>query len=48
MTDLKNIRVRPWWVEMPTNPTRKQLIAEAVSIIGAALVLTGLLFWVAL
>lgn len=48
MTDLKNIKIKPWWVEMPTNPTRRQQIAEAAAIVGAALALTGVIFWVVL
>ena len=48
MTDLKNIRVRPWWVEMPANPTRRQVIAEAVAIIASACALAAVIFWVAL
>ena len=40
--------VRPWWVEMPQNPTRRQLVAEAVAIIVSAVVLMGVIFWVAL
>lgn len=48
MTDYKNLKVRPWWIETPANPTRKQQIAEAVAIVGAALALTGVIFWVVL
>lgn len=50
MTDYKNIKqeIKPWWVEMPETPTKRQQVAEAVSILAAAITLTAIIFWVAL
>ena len=42
------MKVKPWWVEMPERPTRKQVVAEAVAIIVSAVALMAAIFWAAL
>lgn len=46
--DIKNQEIKPWWVEMPDQPTRFQLFAEILLIVSSSLAFATLILWLVL